>query len=1367
MSDEENVEGAVGGNISHISAPMPHISPPRPLNLQKHAVENWKLWKQLWTNYSVITKLDQQTEEYRIALFLHAAGEEALRIYNGLDFAEDENDLKTIIAKFDIHIIVQTNETYERYVFNKRDQGPEETIEAYVTALRILAKTCNFSTLHDSLIRDRIVLGIRDHMTRKRLLQERKLSLQVSIDICKSRETTSNQLKSMTNDSTDHEGINKLRLNSNFNKGKSKFKNNSRYNSQQSEAKTCKFCDRNHPFRKELCPAYGKTCNICAKKNHFSVKCPNKKQKPKVHQMETLNVNTESDSENELILSISTVPASVNSMEDLSLQTHICAVMLLNNDPVKFQIDCGASVNVLPSKYLSSTNNVVPCETKLQMWNQSEVNPLGKCRITLRNPENRKKYNVEFYIVTENLTPLLGKRASEQMGLITINYNNFTSIAAVNSTSPPVISTETPDDLMNEYADVFNDELGTFPGEVHLQVDDTVTPQTSAVNHIPIALKSRAKEELDKLVDRKVIAPVDEPTDWNSSIVIATKQSGDLRICLCPKPLNRALKRERYHLETLDELLPKLSKAKVFSKLDLSSGYWHVVLDQESSLLTTFQTPWGRYRWLRLPFGTNVSAEIFQKHLNMALDGLESAYPIADDILVYGSGNSLEEANADHMKNLRSLLQRCRERGIKLSRKKAEIGLSETCFHGHLITRDGLKPDPKKVEAIAKLSAPTNVEEVQRLNGTVNYLARFMPHLSHVMEPIRQLTRHDVSWNWSSVQDQAFDKVKTLITSAPVLNYYDPQAELVIQCDASEKGLGAALLQHGKPVAYASRALTDAETRYAQIEKEMLAVCYSLEKFHQYTFGRHTRIDSDHKPLESIIKKPLSKAPKRLQGMLLRAQQYDIEIVYKRGKDMHIADMLSRSYLPNTESNQTEFEKVNMVDFLPIRDERLQQIRQAVDNDEVTCQLRQIIQHGWPDNKEQLPAQLVPYFSSRDEMSVQDGLIFKGQRIVIPLSMRQELKKSIHSSHIGIDGCLRRARECLYWPGMSSEIKEYISTCETCRKFEVDQPKETLMSHDIPDRPWQKIGTDPFHFDGKDYIVTVDYFSNFWEIDRLEDTTATGIIRVLKSHFARYGIPCQVVTDPGPQFNSEQFQRFSEKWDFEHLMASPGNHKANGKAESAVKSAKRLMKKAKEARADPFLALLDFRNTPTQGVGSSPAQRLMNRRTRTLLPMTKTLLQSRTGMNNHYEHTLLKSQQDKQAKYYNKTAHDLPVLNEGDIVRMRPYIKGSKEWKKGVVTKRLDDRSYEVETPDYTFRRNRHHLRKSNECPPVPRQNSANPASAIAQPIPVDKPAGETPVKSPKPTSSQSVDTPMTQNNTKDSDTIFEAPSITSQLGHF
>ena len=306
------------------------------------------------------------------------------------------------------------------------------------------------------------------------------------------------------------------------------------------------------------------------------------------------------------------------------MPNEIHAEMHINNIPVKFQVDCRASVNILPAKYLPEKTTVLQTNKQLSMWNGTRLKPKGTARIIMKNPTNRKCYSAEFVIVEENLTPLLGSKAIQAMNLITVNEENFQRIATVTH----------PQDPFEMFPDVHVGELGTLPGHAHLEVDENVTPVISPPRRISVALKDRVNKEIDRLTQIGVIAPVDQPTRWVSQMVASSKKSGAMRICIDPRPLNKALKREHYPLPTMDDILPALADDKVFSKVDLRNGYWHVVLDEESSFLTTFQTPQGRFRWRRLPFGISVSSEIFQKRLNQALDGLRGVCCIADDVTV-------------------------------------------------------------------------------------------------------------------------------------------------------------------------------------------------------------------------------------------------------------------------------------------------------------------------------------------------------------------------------------------------------------------------------------------------------------------------------------------------------------------------------------------------------------------------------------------------------------------------------------------------------------------------------------------------------------------------------------------------------------
>lgn len=1273
--------------------PLTHVSPPAQLKLKENPIEEWKLFKQMYSNYSIITELGKHDKAYQKAVFLHSMGPAGVKIFNTLTFSgeDDKDDIALITQKLDQYIIGEVNETYERYVFNKRDQEATETFEAYLSGLRTLAKTCNFcDCLQDSLLRDRIVLGIRDSNTRKLLLQKRSLTLKMALDICRSAEATTNQLKSFGE--TETEAVHKV-TDKKSKKDSSKSNRDSAKPTRKLPTITCKFCARKHLRKKELCPAWGKTCSICKRDNHFKQCCKYNKEKRKVHALDDYYMSDSDDSTDPSDTESINCVGILNAVGDV--KGALFAEMMLEGKALKFQIDSGATVNVLPKKYVPKAT-ILPHNLTLKMYNQSTLRALGKTKIVLRNPTNKKKYRVEFVVIEpDSFIPLLSRNAAERMSLITVNYDNFKLLHSVNLTHT--------ENIIAEYNDVFKGKQpGSLPGVVHLHIAEDAKPVQCSAKKIPVSLKHKVKTGLAQLVKDGILAPVDEPTQWCSRMAVTEKKnSNDLRYCIDPRPLNKVLQRELYELPVMEDILPELSRAKVFSKLDLRSGYLHCVLDEQSSLLTTMMTPFGRYRWKRLPFGLKVSSEIFQKRLIQAFADLEGVECVADDILIFGVGDTAEEAEQSHNARLKQLLQRCRANGIKLNGEKSEIKSTSINFMGHVVTSEGLKIDTKKVEAITKMSNPTNPVEVQRLQGSVTYLAKFLPRLSTVFEPIRKLTRKDTEWQWTEEHDKAMADLKKLVTSAPILAYYDPKKTITIQCDASKTGLGATIMQEGKPLAYASRALTPTEQRYAQIEKEALAIVFALERFHQYTFGHKIRVESDHKPLETIVKKPLHRAPRRLQGMLMRMLNYNIEIIWKKGTEMHLADMLSRAYLPYTDGSD-DFAQVNLVDCLSIGPDRLRQIKAETDKDESLQLLKVVIQQGWPDEKHSLPSQTLPYFNIRDELSIHDGLVFRGERIIVPYSLRVEMMKTVHSSHLGVESSLRRARECLYWPGISAEIKQFVSKCEACRSYETKNQKETLMPHDLPHRPWEKIGIDLFEYDGKDYLVTVDYLSNFLEIDRLHDLTSKTVIKKLKAHFARYGIPNSVISDNGGQFTSDDFKKFSKAWDFEHFTISPKHSQSNGKVESAVKAAKRLLKKCKKAKSDPYMALLELRNTPTQGLGTSPAQRLHSRRTRTLLPTSNSLLVPRGADILNRERSQMKHLQKKQTDNYNRHAKDLPTLAEGDVVRLKPFRPGEKQWAKAVVNKRLDERSYEIEAQDgTTLRRNRVDLKKTCEDPPV------------------------------------------------------------------
>ncbi len=409
-----------------------------------------------------------------------------------------------------------------------------------------------------------------------------------------------------------------------------------------------------------------------------------------------------------------------------------------------------------------------------------------------------------------------------------------------------------------------------------------------------------------------------------------------------------------------------------------------------------------------MPFGIHSAQEIFHKRVNHLFEDLEGVETDIDDILVWG--RTIEE----HDQRLKATLDRTKLIGMTLNPDKCKLRVTEVTYLGHKLTGEGVRPDQSKVEAIINMPAPQNKAGVQRLLGMVNYLAKFIPGMSEITAPLRELLKKNVPWHWTEKHQEAFEKIKEILSTNRVLRYYDVTKPVILQTDASSKGLGAVLLQDGFPIAYASRSMTATQVRYAQIEKELLAVVFACERFHQYIYGKTVEVHSDHKPLESILKKPLATAPARLQRMLLRLQKYDINLVYKQGKLLQVADTLSRAQLAETAEEISEEEMRSQVHLihssLPCSNEILEEVRQETSRDPLLQKIVQVLHKGWPLSKKAFPDDLKEYWKHRSELSENGGIILKNQRIIIPSVLRGKILEKLHQGHPGIEKTKQRVR---------------------------------------------------------------------------------------------------------------------------------------------------------------------------------------------------------------------------------------------------------------------------------------------------------------------------------------------------------------------
>ena len=700
---------------------------------------------------------------------------------------------------------------------------------------------------------------------------------------------------------------------------------------------------------------------------------------------------------------------------------------------------------------------------------------------------------------------------------------------------------------------------------------------------------------------------------------------------------------------------------------------------------------------------------------------------------------------------------------VRFNKNKLQYKVPQVKYVGHIVSGQGLSPDPEKVQAIVSMPTPTCAEGLSRFIGMGNWLSKFIPNFSSVTQPLRQLLQDDVTWAWSAVHDEAVRRIKELVSTAPVLRFFNPSSPAIIQTDASSTGLGSCLMQDGHPVAFASRALTDAETRYAQIEKELLAIVLACNKFSNLVYGRHTLIHSDHKPLERIFKKSLSQTTPRLQRMLLCLLKFDLEVAYKPGKEMYVSDTLSRTYTttPQTTAEIELAEEIDVTVHTLLHDTdislcTLVDLKAATDDDPTLSRLRDLIRHGFPSDVSALPSNLRCYHSIVANLYEVDGVLLHEGKVLVPDALKPRMLAWIHEGHLGQEKCKALARDSVFWIGMSKDIDDYIQKCSVCLSHRNKQAREPLIPHEVPSRPWQKVGADIFSLYGKDYLLVVDYYSKYPEVNLLSGKTAASVIVHLKSIFSRHGIPEEIVADNMP-FNSLEMRRFAGEWNCHIVTSSPHFAQSNGQAERCIQTVKLLLKKAEESGADPYIALLQYRTSPISGLSYSPAQLLFGRALRTKLPAVAANLEP-SWISPRPELVL---RQQHQKELYDQHARELPELQPGDIVRVRH----NEQWVPGVVqSKHSAPRSYVVGTSaGSVLRRNRRDLLKTREDTVTPSPYVEDDVSGSSRAIPAAAASASSTSSSAaqSSTSTTSVTSPTTTASSAPRVTTGSAPHLT------
>ena len=1272
---------------------MARFKPPGSFDFSRPG--QWNEWRRRFARFATATKLAEDDGAVQVSTLIYAMGPEAETIFDTFTYTADtdRDRLDVVLEKFNEHFVPKTNVIHERAVFYQRFQRQGETVEAFIRALYELATNCSFGALKDEQIRDRLVVGLLNKALSEELQLRSDLTLAKAVEISRNSELVKSQLDEQTAGSSGQSGT--TMDVSELNRGPGShvrwrgrgFRGQSgaghgygghgghgvsapTQQSSQAGSARCGNCNQHHG--QDSCPARRAKCRGCHKIGHYAVCCRSSDRRRgglrevSLHESHDYD-KTDSSDEESYFLGAVTVDRGLGGKPSVMLK--IC------NRPVTFKVDSGADVTVITEetyKSLAGAPSLMHTSAILKSVGQ-EV----KCKgtFTARVKYKGKIYVMKVYVVEDATSNLLSCTASLAMGLIRLNINETEA-------DPSVYG-----------------ELGLMkcpPVRIRLKADADPYSLNTA-RRIPIPLLAKVEEELLRMERNGVVTAVTEPTEWCAPMVPVLKRNNKVRICVDLKRLNQAVVRERFVMPVLDDVLPKLAGAKVFSKLDAASGFWAIPLDPESAKLTTFMTPFGRYCFRRLPFGISSAPEIFQRVISDLLRDHDGTGVIMDDVLVWGS------TTEEHDTRLQRVMTTIKESGLKLNKSKCVFRRSSLDYMGHRISSLGISPSEEKCDAVSQLSSPTNVTELKRCLGLFNYLGRFTKDLATVLKPLNDLLRSDAVWTWGPRQDSAFKEAKTLITSAPVLGYFDLSKPTIVSADASSYGLGAVLLQQQssdtkdlRPVAFASRTLTDTETRYAQIEKECLASVWACEKFSQYLVGLQTFVlQTDHKPLVPLMMtKDIDRVPPRCQRLLLRLLRFNPQAVHVPGKNLVIADVLSRSPVRHSQDDTELAQEVALyVDTIEERSfsaGRLAELRKATASDSVLQDVIRMTMSGWPSYGKDVPQNIQQFFQLRHHLSVSNNLLLYDDRIYVPGSLQADVLSRLHDGHPGVTKCRERAMSAVYWIGLSEAIKDAVGTCEHCQVYQRRQHHEPLRPTPLPSRPWEKVATDLYEHKGRQFIIVVDYYSRYIEVAHLQKPSSFGVICKLKSIFARWGVPDVLMSDNGPQYSSQEFATFAAQYGFTHVTSSPHHPQSNGAVERAVQTAKSLVR-----QPDPFLGLMAYRSTPHGATGFSPAQLMMGRQIRTTIPCLDKHLEP------HWPpHTVVRANDDRAKRsyeyYYNRhhSTRPLPPLTEGQRVLVRTDKEKSWATKATVVQSEVTPRSAVVQTDQgSTLRRNRQYLR--------------------------------------------------------------------------
>ena len=1251
--------------------------------------DSWQFYIDRLEQFFVANDVDNEGKKK--AILLSSVGAKTYKLLTSLSQPKSPKDLSysQIVTLIKNHQNPEPSSIVQRFKFNSRVRKPEESVRNYVAELRKLSEFCDFGDNLDDMLRDRLVCGINDRRIQTKLLSERNLTFDKALEISQATEAAVQNFESLTKPAVSAETVH-------FLKKKSKYSGNK-------VQKSCFRCGNKHDPNK--CKYKDATCYACSRVGHPSFNCRSKK--PSKNHKGGDNHSNQVNNQNNRHFNLTDEDVSIElndlfTISTISSNKPLVTELFINEKSINFQIDTGASLTVMSRKIFEDHFDIPLAKTDktLKTYTGESVNIIGEVQVNVRTGNDLQCKVLPLLILEGNGPALLGRNWLED---VKIDWSVFFINTPISDSQSCLQET------LNEFSDVFSDNPGCLKGvKVKFNVDPTATPKFIKARQPPYALRSSIEDELARLQRDGIIQPV-EFSNWATPIVPIVKSDHTIRICGDYKStLNKVTTSDSHPIPRIEDMANALAPGQKFTKLDFSHAYTQLQLHDDSKELTTVNTHRGLFQYQRLNFGMSAAPGIFQRHLEQLFQGVPLAKNYIDDLYVTGRDDS------DHLQNLRNVFQICREKGLTLRKSKCDFMKDEVYFLGFRLNKHGLRPVEGKVKAVRELPPPVDKRTLKSFLGSVNYYCQFVPNLATILAPLYRLLRNNVKWVWGEIENKAFSWAKSVLSSDTVLTHFDPNQKTIITCDASPVGVGAILSQVDKsgiekPVAYASRSLSAAERKYAQIDREALAIIFSVKKWHKYIFGRHVSIATDHKPLLGLFgedKALPEHTSARVQrwAVILSAYSYELKHISGSQND---ADVLSRLPLSSvkdeipdidTETPLEIHELFNLIDKTPLN---VFDIASETQNDPLLRVVLKNVLSGWSDECTK-DESLKSFYVRRHELSCERGCILWGVRIIIPSSLRQNILDILHDTHIGMARMKAQARSWVWWPKLDADIERMVRSCYTCQLHSTKPQKAPLFPWDWPDEPWHRVHLDfagPFL--GKQFLLITDAHSKWIDVRPMSKITASATILELREVFATLGLCAQIVTDNGPTFTSSEFRNFLTHNGIKHITVSPYHPSSNGLAERSVQTFKKAMAKNNVGSIQERICkfLTKYRSLPHSTTGLSPSELLFGRKMRTHLDLIHPNLISRVN----------KCQQ-RQKNVHDRHSSEREI-SVGDQVFVENFSGRGEKWVSGLVIEKTGPYSFKIKTPVGIMRRHIDQIRldSTDEFIPIDTPNNVIP----------------------------------------------------------